>query len=183
MQLDDFRKGISLKSENEIKAEKGAYFINKKIKLKENSSNDWMIICNVNQTISDVVSLKKSIIEDKEIKSEVENDVVLGSSNLRELVGNADGLQLTNDKLRMIRHFSNTMFNIMRGGIFDDNYQIEKNDFLPYIKKANFSIYKSFNETLNNLPQILLHLHDLKSISANISQIMISNDCVQNTCH
>jgi len=73
--------------------------------------------------------------------------VILGSSKLRELVGNADGLQLTNDKLRMIRHFSNTMFNIMRGGIFDDNYQIEKNDFLPYIKKANCTIYKSFNET------------------------------------
>ena len=52
-------------------------------------------------------------------------------------------LQLTNDKLRMIRHFSNTMFNIMRGGIFDDNYQIEKNDFLLlHEKKANCTIYQ-----------------------------------------
>ena len=42
----------------------------------------------------------------------------------------------------MIRHFSNTMFNIMRGGIFDDNYQIEKNDFLSYMSKANSFIYQ-----------------------------------------
>ena len=104
--------------------------------------------------------------------------MILGSSKLRELVGNADGLQLTNDKLRMIRHFSNTMFNIMRGGIFDDNYQIEKNDFLPYIKKANCTIYKSFNETLNNLPQIFT-LHDLKSISANISNHDFKRLCTE----
>ena len=177
-QLDDFRNGVELCNEHEIKAEKGAYFINKKIKLKGNSSKEWMIVCNVNQTISDVVSLKNSIIKDREIKSKVENDVLLGSSNLRELVGNADGLQLTNDKLRMIRHFSNTMFNIMRGGIFDDNYQIEKNDFLPYIKKANFSIYKSFNETLNNLPDIFT-LHELKSISENISNHDFKRLCTE----
>ena len=177
-QLDNFRNGVELCNEHEIKAEKGAYFINKKIKLKGNSSKEWMIVCNVNQTISDVVSLKNSIIKDREIKSKVENDVLLGSSNLRELVGNADGLQLTNDKLRMIRHFSNTMFNIMRGGIFDDNYQIEKNDFLPYIKKANFSIYKSFNETLNNLPDIFT-LHELKSISENISNHDFKRLCTE----
>ena len=178
LQLDNFRNGIELCNENEIKAEKGAYFINKKIKLKVNSSKEWMIVCNVNQTISDVISLKNSIIKDREIKSKVENDVLLGSLNLRELVGNADGLQLTNDKLRMIRHFSNTMFNIMRGGIFDDNYQIEKNDFLPYIKKANFSIYKSFNETLNNLPDIFT-LHELKSISENISNHDFKRLCTE----
>ena len=178
LQLDNFRNGIDLYNEHEIKAEKGAYFINKKIKLKCNSLKEWIIVCNVNQTISDVVSLKNSITNDREIKSKVEDDVILGSSKLRELVGNADGLQLTNDKLRMIRHFSNTMFNIMRGGIFDDNYQIEKNDFLPYIKKANCSIYKSFNETLNNLPQIFT-LHDLKSISANISNHDFKRLCTE----
>ena len=178
LQLDNFRNGIELCNENEIKAEKGAYFINKKIKLKVNSSKEWMIVCNVNQTISDVISLKNSIIKDREIKSKVENDVLLGSLNLRELVGNADGLQLTNDKLRMIRHFSNTMFNIMRGGIFDDNYQIEKNDFLPYIKKANFSIYKSFNETLNNLSDVFT-IHDLKSISENISNHDFKRLCTE----
>jgi hypothetical protein len=137
LQLNDFRKGVDVKSESEIKAEKGAYFINKKIELRENSSKQWMIICNVNQTISDIVRLKKSIINDKEIVTKIKNDIILGSSNLRELVGNSDGLQLTNDKLRMIRHFSNTMFNIMRGGIFDENYQIEKNDFLSYMSKSN----------------------------------------------
>ena len=178
LQLNNFRKGIELKNEFEIKAEKGAYFINKSIDLDQNSTKEWMIICNVNQTISDVVSLKKSISNDSDLESKVKEDIVLGSKNLRELVGNSDGLQLTNDKLRMIRHFSNTMFNIMRGGIFDDNYQIEKNDFLPYVKKANSFIYQSFNETLNNLPDVFT-LHDLKSISENISNHDFKRLCTE----
>ena len=91
LQLDNFRNGIDLYNEHEIKAEKGAYFINKKIKLKSNSFKEWMIVCNVNQTISDVVSLKNSITNDREIKFKVEDDVILGSSKLRELVGNSDG--------------------------------------------------------------------------------------------
>ena len=178
LQLNDFRKGIDVKSESEIKAEKGAYFINKKIELRENSSKQWMIICNVNQTISDIVRLKKSIITEKEIVTKVKNDIDLGSSNLRELVGNSDGLQLTNDKLRMIRHFSNTMFNIMRGGIFDENYQIEKNDFLSYMSKSNSSIFQSFNETLNSLPDNFT-LHHLKSISENISNHDFKRLCTE----
>ena len=178
LQLNDFRKGIDVKSESEIKAEKGAYFINKKIELRENSSKQWMIICNVNQTISDIVRLKKSIITEKEIVTKVKNDIVLGSSNLRELVGNSDGLQLTNDKLRMIRHFSNTMFNIMRGGIFDENYQIEKNDFLSYMSKSNSSIFQSFNETLNSLPDNFT-FHHLKSISENISNHDFKRLCTE----
>ena len=178
LQIDNFRKGINLVNETEIKAEKGAYFVNQSIKLEDKSSEEWIIVCNVNQTISDVVRLKEAIIHDKELKQKVSDDVILGSSNLRELVGNADGLQLTNDKLRMIRHFSNTMFNIMRGGIFDDNYQIEKNDFVPYIKKANISIYQSFSDTLGSLPETFT-LHELKSISENISNHDFKRLCTE----
>ena len=33
------------------------------------------------------------------------------------------------------------MFNIMRGGIFDDNYTIEKEDFSKYLENANHKVY------------------------------------------
>jgi hypothetical protein len=46
-------------------------------------------------------------------------------------------MQLTADKLKDARHFSNVLFNIMRGGTFDHHYQIEKNDFVSYLYKAS----------------------------------------------
>ena len=69
-------------------------------------------------------------------------DIELGTKTLIELTGKCDGLQLTTDKLRNTRHFANTLFNIMRGGIFDDNYQIEKEDFTNYISKANKKVFQ-----------------------------------------
>ena len=66
----------------------------------------------------------------------------------------------------------------MRGGIFDENYQIEKNDFLSYMSKSNSSIFQSFNETLNNLPDNFT-LHHLKSISENISNHDFKRLCTE----
>ena len=66
----------------------------------------------------------------------IEQDIEAGTQELLQLVGAADGLQHSNDKRGNDRHFANTMFNIMRGGIFDDNYNIEKARFLiPYMAK------------------------------------------------
>ena len=84
---------------------------------------------------------------------DVISDVKAGSANLRSLVGAADGLQMTNDRLKNIRHFANTMFNIMRGGIFDNNYTIDKDDFIKYIANANRKIYKLKDNVLQLLPE------------------------------
>jgi hypothetical protein len=60
---------------------------------------------------------------------------------------------LTADKLRNTRHFANALFNIMRGGIFDDNYDIDKSDFVRYIETANKKVFKKKENLLNSLPE------------------------------
>ena len=51
----------------------------------------------------------------------------------------------------------------MRGGIFDDNYQIEKGDFIKYIANANKKVYKKKEDVLENLPEVfsLVYLKEL----------------------
>ncbi|MDG1760470.1 MAG: hypothetical protein P8L72_07885 [Flavobacteriaceae bacterium] len=164
LQLDAFRKGHSVEQEVNLKAEKGAYFLNDEITLSANSHKNWMLIANVNQDMNDVVRIKDHILNNPSIEDEIEKNIEDGSKHLVELVGAADGLQLTADRLRNIRHFANTMFNIMRGGIFDDNYQIEKTDFTNYIAKANKKVFRKKLEILNNLPE-LFTLNDLKDIA------------------
>jgi hypothetical protein len=41
----------------------------------------------------------------------------------------------------------------MRGGTFDDDYKIEKEDFIKYIGKANKKVIKKKEELLNDLPE------------------------------
>ena len=153
LQLDNFRSGQDVSQEIDIKAEKGAYFLNDTISLAAGATEEWMLIANVNQSISDIVSIKANIKSNTSMLEEVTADIQAGSAHLRALVAASDGIQMTNDRLRNIRHFSNTMFNIMRGGIFDDNYTIDKADFIKYIANANRKVHKLKDTVLEVLPE------------------------------
>jgi hypothetical protein len=154
LQLSNFRKKDKVAPENDVKGEKGAYFLHTKITLKENSKQEWMLIANVNQDHSDVAQIIKTIQTEKNIQDLIQQDVELGTKKLIALNASSDALQLTNDNLRDTRHFANTLFNIMRGGVFDFNYQIEKNDFLKYIEKGNAVIFKNLEKNIQQLPDL-----------------------------
>ena len=165
LQLSNYRKKQVITSENDVKGEKGAYFINSDIVLNSNSKKEWMFVANVNQDHSDIVQIIQTIRTDKNIENLVKEDVELGTKKLIEINASSDGLQATADHLRDTRHFSNTLFNIMRGGIFDFNYQIEKPDFIGYLKKANTVVYQNFEKEIKQLPE-LFSLQALKEFAA-----------------
>ncbi len=153
LQLGNFRQGISLSEEVDVKAEKGAYFISKEIELANNEAKEWMIVANVNQTIASIVRISKEIQENAKIAQEVSQDIELGTERLIKLNASADALQLSNDCLRDNRHFANSLFNIMRGGVFDNNYLIEKKDFSDYLGKANKEVATAFKKEIEMLPE------------------------------
>lgn len=165
LQLNDFRKGKDLTQEVDVKAEKGSYFINSNIDLKADETQEWMLVANVNQNHSAIALLSHEIQTNKNLKHEIEADIALGSQRLMLLNGSSDGIQLTADNLRDTRHFANTLFNIMRGGVFDNNYQIEKWDFEQYIAKANKKVARTSEDVLNSLPAEFT-LATLKEIGA-----------------
>ena len=163
LQLDNFRKGQKITQEEDIKAEKGAYFVSTDLTLKPQSEKTWMIIANVNQSIVSITNISELIKNKKDLSELIQKDIDLGAKRLLQLDGASDGLQLTADRLKNIRHFSNTLFNIMRGGIFDDNYNIEKDDFIKYIENANKKVTKKKEVLLKKLPDLfsVKYLHDL----------------------
>src|SRR6056297_1136312 len=154
LQLDQFRNMESVEEETDVKGEKGAYFVTSEIELNGKSEANWSIVANVNQTQSDVVALNKAILEDTTLEEEIQADIDRGTKKLIELVGASDGLQLSSDEFRDTRHYSNTLFNIMRGGIFDDNYKIEKQDFVGYLKNASRAVADRNSDMLTRLPEI-----------------------------
>ena len=152
-QLDHFRKGQGIKQETDVKAERGAYFINTSFELDSGVEKEWMIVADISKTVSDIIELRKKLNSPETLSKTVIEDIELGSDRLVSLVGASDGLQLTADQRRNTRHFANTMFNVMRGGIFDKNYAIEKGDFIRYIKQANSEVYNEKTTLINNLPE------------------------------
>ncbi|SEP83958.1 hypothetical protein SAMN05421824_0452 [Hyunsoonleella jejuensis] len=153
LQLDNFRRGESITEEVDVKAEKGAYFVSADLEIPAGDKESWLFAANVNQSISDVVEICELIKNETNLDALVQKNIDLGTENLIKLAAASDGLQVTEDPLINVRHFSNTLFNIMRGGIFDDGYTIEKGDFITYILKANNQVYKEKQNTLTTLPE------------------------------
>jgi hypothetical protein len=163
-QLPAFRKLQKITGETDVKGEKGAYFISNELHLPQNTSKDWKIIANVNQNQSQVIQLCESILHDKTLEKQLIDDVELGKQNLIALNAGADGLQFTADKLIDTRHFANTLFNIMRGGIFDENYQIGKKDFSQYVAKANSEVFEKNQAFFENLKEEFSYIELLQLI-------------------
>lgn len=153
LQLNAFRQGITPVQEIDIKAERGAYFLTDEIYLAPKQQQSWRLIANVNQSIETIISLKEALKDTNGLMVQIQDSVDSGTEQLISLVAASDGLQLTSDSARNTRHFANTMFNIMRGGIFDNNYTIEKVDFCNYIKKANHKVFFKKSETLKSLQE------------------------------
>ncbi len=151
LQLDHFRNGNEIEEETDVKGERGAYFVHSDVAILPMAQTEWIIVANVNQTHSAISSISNRIQTDKSLYRDILGNVNDGTRHLVELVASADGLQLTADSLLDTRHFSNTMFNIMRGGVFDFNYQIEKKDFVQYILKANKNVFSSNKQLLEQL--------------------------------
>jgi hypothetical protein len=152
-QIDAFLAGEEVETEKDVKAERGAYFLQDAFTLESGATKEWMLAANLRQSISDVVKLKQSLTEPKQLRSALLDDVAKGTKRLIALIAASDGLQMTADRRRNIRHFANTMFNVMRGGIFDENYTIERNDFTAYINRANHKVYFKKEEKMSQWPE------------------------------
>ncbi|MFY0608657.1 MAG: hypothetical protein JXR10_18205 [Cyclobacteriaceae bacterium] len=163
-QLAAFRSGAALIQEEDIKARKGAYFVSETSALASGVSKDWMIIADVNHTATSIAALSHDIMNKANLADLVNQDIEAGSEELMHLVAASDGVQSTADKKRVGRHYSNTLFNIMRGGIFDNNYVIEKWDFETYLKAANKDLFNTFTSLLSELPAQFTH-QDLKELT------------------
>ena len=152
-QLNNFRKGLPLETETDVRATRGAYFLNADISLSGNSQKVWHIVAEVNRNAGYIATLKHFIKETSNIAKELLNDVNDCTKRLVNILAAADGLQLAEDKLSENRHLANVLFNVMRGGIFDDNYAISKQDLLEFILGANKTVYSNnitFLESFNS---------------------------------
>ena len=142
-QLNNFRKGLPVETETDVRATRGAYFLNAEISLSGNSQKVWHIVAEVNRNAGYIATLKHFINDTSNIAQELLNDVNDCTKGLVNILAAADGLQLTEDKLSETRHLANVLFNVMRGGIFDDNYAISKQDLLEFITGANKTVYSN----------------------------------------
>jgi hypothetical protein len=150
-QLNNFRSGLKIKSEYETRGARGAYFVNVPLTLEAKTSKTWSLIAEVNQGPADIGNLIHKIALGN-IQHQLDADVNKGTIRLKTIVGSADGIQKTKDIIGVNHHFANCLFNVMRGGVFQNGYAIEKQDLIEAIKAFNKEVYANHAPWLHALP-------------------------------
>ena len=160
-QINQFKHTGMVHSEPSIKAEKGAFFIQSNLTLKAGVNQKWVIVGEVNQSARKISVLRRNLQDREAILNEVLEDVKRNKAELRKKIGLADGIQLSADRYATGRHFSNVLFNIMRGGTFDEQYEIETKDFIQHVKEMNRLGYLKLKTILSELPETISY-HQLR---------------------
>jgi len=176
LQLDAFRQGGMVYPESDIKAEKGAFLVHSTFQLAAGKEEEWQIVANVNYDHSAVFELANQLKAHQNLSGFLKEDMDKGTANLIALCAASDGLQKTADHQRNTRHFSNTMFNIMRGGIFDQGYIIEKWDFIPYLQKANRMLFEEVQEVFHSLPESF-HRDTFENVLDTVQNVHVTRLC------
>lgn len=159
-QVQAFSHHLPIETETDVKGRRGAYYVSDKLELSPNSVKTWYIVAELNQSARDVIGLKQTLSSSDHLTDKLKQDIQLGTDNLRQLVFHADGYQFTGDEKMSYRHFSNTLYNIMRGGIYADGYMIDKNDLIDFVKEWNQPVYIENKDLFDGLPETL-HFNDL----------------------
>jgi hypothetical protein len=152
-QLDHFRQGLPLRNETDVRGERGAYFIQTTTNLRRGQTVEWLLAADVGQGPSDVAALNRFLHTPARLKRLVQADIDQGTRELERIVGAADGLQKTARPLSNARHYSNTLFNVMRGGIFNDGYKLDPDDLLAFVTQADKKVAIRHASFFRRLPK------------------------------
>ncbi len=153
IQLERFRQGHGIEQEIEIRGRRGAYFVHAMLELAANAIHTWHLFADVDQDSAAIALKIKELRGDQaSLCQNIELDIAKNQINLRRIIASADGLQLTDSLPCANHHIANVMFNVMRGGIFADQYGIDVPDFISYLSVHNRPVLQENKEILAALP-------------------------------
>ena len=158
VQLDAFRHTGVIETEREMHGRRGAYFVNDRITLQASEQRAWGIVADVNQGPAGVANLRERLTRQTVTHADVDQDIALGNDRLAKIIGTADGFQVTSETLSTAHHTANVLFNVMRGGLFDDNYVISKRDFQSFCSTWNRGVTGALPALLETLPEEIDYL-------------------------
>ena len=156
-QVDAFRAGYPLNTEVDVKATRGAYFVHAPLVLAGGKRHRWMLIAEVNNDAADLAALVALLKSGNPAGELVKKDIEKSQADLVSLLASSDALQCTEDELSSTRHLSNVLFNVMRGGIFMENYKIQAADFLAFVSNTNKKLVKEAKELVPGKDEQILY--------------------------
>jgi len=167
-QLEKFWRNDVIETENAKRGVRGAYLLNVEFELLPLQSKKWQLVANLEQNQSQVSALIQSLGDQNKILIDLSNSINEGSDTLARIMAASDGFQLTSEENVSVHHYANTLFNNLRGGVFDNQYSLSTRDFIATLKTFNINVYNRHLDKLIQLPEQIA-LQDFSSIITSLN--------------
>ncbi len=146
-QVDAFCVGDEIFEETSSRGKRNAFLLSASFEASAGTTHSWQTMADVDLgpvELERLLELYQSGID----PVSVDEDVEAGTLRLQQLVASADGFQASSNALATGRHYANTLFNIMRGGVFYDGYRFPKDDFLASVAARHAPLRPVFEALL-----------------------------------
>ncbi|EHY9868068.1 hypothetical protein K9517_002371 [Vibrio vulnificus] len=156
-QLGAFRCGEPIVNEPLTRGVRGSYLINKTIKLPAGQSKHWLIVADIDKNHCDVRALEQQLATPVKVEQQIEASIAQNQQELIALMSGGDAWQVTAEETTFVHHYANVLFNSMRGGVIENNYQLDKQDVLKTMRKTNQQVVARQQTFFADLPASFTH--------------------------
>ena len=152
-QLEQFRLGKPLTQETRKRGVRGVYLVNAALEIAPGASRDWQLVADIGRTQGQAVDLRKQLKQPAVVAASINTSIDKGSDELGRIMARGDGFQASAEETVSVHHYANVLFNILRGGSFDDQYHVPARDFARTVKMFNRDVFQRHREMLESLPE------------------------------
>jgi len=149
--VKDFHARKVLGEDKVLSGARGNYLVSAPLEVKPGEVARWHIVGDTGSDQVRIAALRRKLLEEDDLSAVVEEKLREAERDLRRNVGSADGLQLTAHPENWVHHFTNVLFNNMRGGVFFNNYSVPIGDFRDFLQVRNREVAKRRASTLESL--------------------------------
>ena len=151
-QLSTFKRGFAIKPQHISSGVRGAYLAVADVDVLPGGQAEWAVVADTDLSQSGLTSLRKALRDNTLTLSMLKDDISQESGTFEQVMAKSDGIQKVSNEIVSAHHFANVVFNVMRGGIYADDYFITLRDFVSVVKASNQVVYERFSDTLSGLP-------------------------------
>jgi len=159
--LAGFRAGRQVEPDHLITGRSGAYLKGGQLQLESGEEVTWYVVADVARDHRQVTELHRRLAGGGDpLIAELEAATRATGERLGEIMAPSDMAQLTGDRVMCAHHASNVIYNVMRGGIPLDGYEIDAADLVDFVATRNRHVAERHREWFVALPERLPR-HDL----------------------
>lgn len=167
--IDDFKQNKPVSDRNYTRGVRGCFLVNASLSLSKNESKDWLIVTDLELDQIQISNLAAKLKDQQAVVDAIEQSVALGSDKLSRIMASSDGFQVTNEKNVAVHHYANTLFNVLRGGIFANQYHILSSDLAKTVAHFNKPLYERIGNKISSLEKFCT-LDELKVLAKELNE-------------